>query len=124
LRCIAHRARCRTWPRRPAARAEEPVHPRSRRARRRGAEAFARRSVVAEQSLTETVAEIVEAHRAGRVRPAETVARSFTRIKANGDPPVFISLRDEAEAIADADAAAAAGPDGPPPRGVAAPIQD
>jgi len=74
--------------------------------------------------LTETVAEIVEAHRAGRVRPAETVARSFTRIKANGDPAVFISLRDEAEAIAEAEAVAAAGPDGRPLFGVPVAIKD
>ena len=54
--------------------------------------------------MTETVAEIVAAHRAGTTSPAKTVARSFQRIRDHGDPAIFISLRDEAEAIAEADA--------------------
>jgi allophanate hydrolase len=52
--------------------------------------------------LTETVAAIVEAHRAGALRPQDTVARSYARIRAYADPATFISLRDEAEVIAEA----------------------
>lgn len=52
--------------------------------------------------MTETAAAIVEAHRAGSVKPEETIARAFDRIRAHNDSAVFISLRDEAEAIAEA----------------------
>ena len=45
--------------------------------------------------VTETVAAIVAAHRAGTVSPAQTVARSFQRIRDHNDPAIFISLRDE-----------------------------
>jgi allophanate hydrolase len=54
--------------------------------------------------VTETVAAIVAAHRAGHLSPAQTVARSFQRIRDHNDPAVFISLRDEREAIAEAQA--------------------
>jgi allophanate hydrolase len=54
--------------------------------------------------LTETVAAIVAAHRARTVTPAETVARSHRRIREYNDPAVFISLRDEKDALADAEA--------------------
>ena len=56
--------------------------------------------------MSETVAAILEAHRAGTQSPAETVARTFARIAAHADPAVFISLRPEAEAVADARALA------------------
>ena len=54
--------------------------------------------------MSETVAAIVAAHRAGRLTPAQTVARSFQRIRDHNDPAIFISLRDEKEAIAEAEA--------------------
>jgi allophanate hydrolase len=54
--------------------------------------------------LTETVAAIVAAHRAGTMTPAQTVARSFQRIRDYNDPAVFISLRDENDALAEAEA--------------------
>jgi allophanate hydrolase len=57
--------------------------------------------------VTETVAAIVAAHRAGTVSPAQTVARSFARIRDHNDPAIFISLRDEKQALAEADALAA-----------------
>lgn len=53
--------------------------------------------------MTETVAAIIAAHRAGETTPARTIARSFARIRAHDDPAVFISLRSEVEAIAEAD---------------------
>jgi len=55
----------------------------------------------------ETVAAIVAAHRAGASLEA-TVARAYARIRAHGDPAIFITLREEADAIAEAKALAAA----------------
>src|SRR5258705_10832847 len=57
--------------------------------------------------VTETVTAIVAAHRAGTASPAQTVARSFARIRDHDDPAIFISLRDEKEAIAEAEALSA-----------------
>ena len=57
--------------------------------------------------MTETVAAIVAAHRAGQLSPAQTVARSFQRIRDHNDPAIFISLRDEKDAIAEAEAVSA-----------------
>jgi allophanate hydrolase len=57
--------------------------------------------------VTETVAAIVAAHRAGTASPAQTVARSFARIREHNDPAIFISLRDEKEALAEAEALSA-----------------
>jgi allophanate hydrolase len=57
--------------------------------------------------VTETVAAIVAAHRAGTTSPAQTVARSFQRIRDHNDPAIFISLRDEKEALAEAEALSA-----------------
>src|SRR5438552_3495912 len=54
--------------------------------------------------VTETVAAIVAAHRAGDVSPSQTVARSFARIRDHDDPAIFISLRAEADAVAEAEA--------------------
>jgi allophanate hydrolase len=54
--------------------------------------------------VTETVAAMVAAHRAGTMSPARTVARSFQRIRDHNDPAIFISLRDESEALAEAEA--------------------
>ncbi len=52
--------------------------------------------------VTETVAAIVAAHRTKTMTPAQTVARSYQRIREHNDPAVFISLRDEKEALAEA----------------------
>jgi allophanate hydrolase len=57
--------------------------------------------------VTETVAAIVAAHRAGQLTPAQTVARSFARIREHNDPAIFISLRNEKTAVAEAEALAA-----------------
>jgi allophanate hydrolase len=53
-------------------------------------------------ALAETVGSIVAAHRAGTMTPEETVARSYASLRAYSDPALFISLRDEAEARAEA----------------------
>jgi allophanate hydrolase len=54
--------------------------------------------------VTETVAALVAAHRARTVSPAQTVARSFQRIRDHNDPAIFISLRDGNETLAEAEA--------------------
>src|SRR5690242_1911492 len=56
--------------------------------------------------VPETVAAIVAAHRDGSATPAATVARSFQRIRAHNDPAIFISLRNEKDAIAEAESLA------------------
>ncbi len=53
--------------------------------------------------MTETVAAIIAAHRTGQLSPAQTVARSYQRIRDHDDPAVFISLRDEKDALAEAE---------------------
>jgi allophanate hydrolase len=74
--------------------------------------------------VTETIASIVAAHCAGATSPADTVARSFARMRAHGDPAVFISLRDEAAALAEAKALAGLGPQGRPLFGIPVAIKD
>jgi allophanate hydrolase len=74
--------------------------------------------------VTETVAEIVAAHRAGTTSPAKTVARSFQRIRDHGDPAIFISLRNEADAIAEAEALMAKGDTSLPLFGVPVAVKD
>jgi len=54
--------------------------------------------------VTETIAAIVAAHRAGTVSPAQTIARTYQRIRDHNDPAIFISLRDEKDAVAEAEA--------------------
>ncbi|MBW7964591.1 allophanate hydrolase [Bradyrhizobium sp. BR 10261] len=55
----------------------------------------------------ETIAAIVAAHRAGTLTPAQTIARTYQRIREHNDPAVFISLRDEKDAVAEAERLAA-----------------
>ena len=49
--------------------------------------------------MTKTAAEIVAEHRAGAATPEDTIAQCYARIRAHADPAIFISLRDEADAI-------------------------
>jgi allophanate hydrolase len=51
--------------------------------------------------VSETISDMLAAHRTG-VSPAETVARTYARIREHGDPAVFITLRDEKSALAEA----------------------
>lgn len=51
-----------------------------------------------------TVAKIVAAHRSGKTAPADTIWRCYERIRAIADPGIFIALRDEAAASAEAEA--------------------
>ncbi|MBX9824138.1 MAG: allophanate hydrolase [Xanthobacteraceae bacterium] len=74
--------------------------------------------------LTETVSEILRAHRSGTARPTETVARTFERIRAHNDPALFISLRDENDALAEAKALEAGGALDRPLFGVPVAVKD
>ncbi|MBR1230821.1 allophanate hydrolase [Bradyrhizobium sp. AUGA SZCCT0182] len=74
--------------------------------------------------MTETVAAIVAAHRAGTMTPAQTVARSYQRIRDHNDPAVFISLRDEKDALAEAQALSANDPATLPLLGVPVAVKD
>src|ERR1700745_3283566 len=72
----------------------------------------------------ETVAAIVAAHRDGTLTPVQTVARSYQRIRDHNDPAVFISLRDEKDALAEADALASKDPATLPLFGVPVAVKD
>jgi allophanate hydrolase len=74
--------------------------------------------------LTETISAILHAHRTGSATPAQTVARSFARIRAHNDPALFISLRDEANAVAEASILMASGAQDRPLYGVPVAIKD
>ncbi len=74
--------------------------------------------------MSETIGEIVAAHRSGAVSPEQTIRRTFARIRAHGDPAIFISLREEEDAVAEARALAAAGPEGKPLYGVPLAVKD
>ena len=74
--------------------------------------------------MTETVAAIVAAHRAGTRTAAQTVARSYQRIRDYNDPAVFISLRDEQDAVAEAESLSAKDPATLPLLGVPVAVKD
>src|SRR3974390_3938111 len=52
--------------------------------------------------LAEPAAAIVAAHKDGRIAPADTVAVAYERLRPHGDPAIFITLREEADAVAEA----------------------
>jgi allophanate hydrolase len=72
----------------------------------------------------ETVAAIVEAHRSGASSPEATVARTYARIRAHGDPAIFITLRAEADALAEAAGLVAKGETDLPLYGVPVAVKD
>ncbi|OKO84483.1 allophanate hydrolase [Bradyrhizobium sp. AS23.2] len=72
----------------------------------------------------ETITAIVAAHRAGTLTPAQTIARTYQRIRDHRDPAVFISLRDEKDAIAEAEKLAAKDIAGLPLYGVPVAVKD
>jgi allophanate hydrolase len=79
---------------------------------------------LAHTAPTETLGAIVAAHRTGASTPAVTVARSYARIRAHGDPAVFISMRPEEQAIAEAASLPAAEQGSMPLYGVPVAIKD
>jgi allophanate hydrolase len=72
----------------------------------------------------ETVAEIAQAYRTGAATPAGIMARSFARLRACNDPAIFISLRDEKDALAEAHAMTATGSRDLPLYGIPVAIKD
>ncbi|MBV8700158.1 MAG: allophanate hydrolase [Bradyrhizobium sp.] len=86
--------------------------------------ARSQRDLPSELCVTETVAAIVAAHRDGSQTPAQTVARSFQRIRDHNDPAIFISLRDEKEALAEAAALSTKGAGELPLFGVPVAVKD
>jgi allophanate hydrolase len=74
--------------------------------------------------MSETIGDIVAAHRSGAASPEQTIRRCFERIRAHGDPAVFISLREEEDVVAEARALMAAGPEGKPLYGVPIAVKD
>src|SRR3984957_6009496 len=77
-----------------------------------------------ERLLPETVAEILTAYRSGTAEPADIVARSYARLRALGDPAIFISLCDEELALAEARRLAAEGRTDLPLYGIPVGIKD
>jgi allophanate hydrolase len=55
-------------------------------------------------SMTPSLLDLAAAHRAGRMSPAQTIKNCYARIRALADPGIFISLREEADAVAEAEA--------------------
>ncbi len=80
--------------------------------------------VTAGSTLTETVAEILAAYRSGAAAPEDIVARSFARIRAHDDPAIFITLRDEADVVAEAKTLASTGDSMLPLFGIPVAIKD
>jgi allophanate hydrolase len=73
--------------------------------------------------MTHTIAATLAEHRSG-ASPEETVARTYARIREHNDPAIFITLRDEADAIAEAKALAAKGDTSLPLYGVPFAVKD
>jgi allophanate hydrolase len=74
--------------------------------------------------VSETVASIVAAHRAGTATPEQTVALSFARIRAHGAAAIFINFRMEAEALAEARTLTAGGNVNSPLYGIPIAVKD
>jgi allophanate hydrolase len=74
--------------------------------------------------VAETVAEILHAYRGGTLRPEDIIARSYARTRARGDPAIFITLRDEAELLAEARALQQAGKTSLPLYGIPVAVKD
>ena len=54
------------------------------------------------QTAKSSLSALVDAHRSGAFSPEATIADCYARIRAHADPAVFISLRDEEDALAEA----------------------
>src|SRR5262245_63183511 len=79
--------------------------------------------VCGEAGVSLTIPSILEAHRSG-TSPEETIARAYSRIRAHNDPAIFITLRDEADVIAEARARARQGDTSLPLYGVPFAVKD
>lgn len=74
--------------------------------------------------MNETVSDILAAHRSGAVTPEQTIRRSYERIRVYADPSLFITLRDEGDAVAEARDLMAAGADEKPLFGIPVAVKD
>jgi allophanate hydrolase len=74
--------------------------------------------------VAETVAEILNAYRGGAVKPEDIIARSFARIRAHGDPAIFIALRQESDLLAEARSLARTGDQRLPLFGIPVAVKD
>jgi allophanate hydrolase len=74
--------------------------------------------------VTETVAQLLAAHRSGEMPVAETIARSYARLRAADDPALFITVRDEADVRAEAAELAGGGNRDLPLYGIPVAIKD
>jgi allophanate hydrolase len=84
----------------------------------------ARRLRHTEPAVTETVAGILDAYRAGTATPEDIIARSYARIRAHDDPAVFIALREEAELLGEARALTQSGDERLPLYGIPVAVKD
>ena len=71
-----------------------------------------------------TIASLVAAHRRGAQSPEQTVAQSYARIREHDDPALFITLRAEDDARAEARALAGEGPADRPLYGIPVAVKD
>jgi len=63
-------------------------------------------------------------YRSGALSPADIVARSFARIRAHADPAIFITLREEADVLAEAEALTRTGDKRLPLYGIPVAVKD
>jgi allophanate hydrolase len=54
--------------------------------------------------MTETAISLAAAHRSGKLFISETIERAYQRIDSTADPAIFITLRDKADLLAEAEA--------------------
>lgn len=54
--------------------------------------------------MTATVASLLAAHRRGTTTPVDSIKRTFQRIREVADPAIFITVRDEAAVVREAQA--------------------
>ena len=73
--------------------------------------------------MTSTLAATVAAHLGGK-SPVATIRETYARIAAHADPALFLALKPEAEAVAEAEKLAAAGPAGKPLYGAPFAVKD
>ncbi|MFN3745651.1 MAG: allophanate hydrolase [Hyphomicrobiaceae bacterium] len=74
--------------------------------------------------MTETVASLLAGHRSGQITVADTVSRTFRRLRDAGDPAIFISVRDEAAVQDEARALSSLDPATSPLYGIPVAVKD
>jgi allophanate hydrolase len=79
---------------------------------------------VGEGRVPETIAQLLAMHRSGQRPVSETVARTYARLRAAGDPAIFIALREEAEVLAEAAALEGGGDRSLPLHGIPVAVKD